>query len=560
MPAERSAPPPATLAKSWLVAITLAIFIVGAGVSRTATPLAGAHFDSPIYLYQAKRYAETELVQSYLRHAGDIAQQVRTHGWPASEAYPESFWRFMRFGHIALLGLALDEAGDPMQALARANLIWGLMLAAAVALVFPLSLALLRLLAYAATPARVTAAALSCLAWLASPIYRYLAANFLSETPALLLLSLGLLAWLEALNGRSRLLADLAGLCFAAVYVVRMESLWTAAAGAGLATLFALRGLPLAQLGRLVAVCATAGGTALALYAWASWPLTDPRLVGILRGVLIASRPTVEASYQALPVAGGLLWLGACAAPVQRDTRRLQIFGAALLLLVLLPRWNGLLAGTLQTRVLAEVLLPLAMLSTAGLAALLAPRTPLLRGLRVALSLALALCLLAVQPWTYAQIRALPGLWRIQSVKNLLVPASYERRVYEPAAIAAIARAVHGDGSRAILLRDATLPQEHLNLLRYFGAAYPHDADLALAPDVANPRSCSAAALAAQAAYEPVLFCTDYDADFLATARAQGWRLLALHETGAEGQSVALGRRVLVAGPYTLYALEPGAR
>ncbi len=546
----------------------VALLILGTLIAGTTVPLASSHFDSPIYLYQSKRYAETELAQSYLRHAEDIAEQVKTHRWPAGEGYPEAFWRFMRFGNIALLGGIIDSAADPLSGLERAGLAYGAMLAAAGALSFLLALALLALLGITPTRPLAAAAALSCLAWYASPIYRYLAGNFLSEAPALLLLSLGLLAWTCALLRQSVGLAAVAGVALACVYAIRMESLWTALVWAALATLFVARRLPFARLARLLAAGVCAGAGVFAIWAALTWPLIDPRLVTELRAVLIARRPDVEPVYQAAPVAGGLLWVGALASACSPQARRLRLFALALLPLVLLPRLNGLLAGTIHSRALAELMLPLLLLSTAGLAGVLAPRRhgasdrAAGRALRAGMAGAFVLLGLIVYPPSYALLHSTPGLWRVQSVKNLLVPAHYERHAYDTAAARALAAVLYARGTRSVLIRDTDIRQEHLNVVRYFGPAYPEDADLALTPDPTNPRTCAIANLDAAQPYEPVLFCSAYEPGFLDAARARGWRLLHLGPAGetAEIETAYAARPVLRAAPYTLSALVPAAR
>lgn len=544
--------------------IAVALLILGTLIAGTAVPLASSHFDSPIYLYHSKRYAETELAQSYLRHAEDIAEQVEMHRWPDTEGYPESFWRFMRFGNIAVLGGIIGSAADPLSGLELAGLAYGAMLAAAGALSFLLTLALLALLGIAPTRLLAAAAALSCLAWYASPIYRYLAGNFLSEAPALLLLSLGLLAWTCALLRQSAGLAAVAGVALVCVHTVRMESLWTALVFAALATLFVARRLPFVRLVRLLAVGVCAGAGVFAVWAALTWPLIDPRLVAELRAVLIARRPDVEPVYQAASVAGGLLWIGALASACSAQARRLRLFAFVLLALVLLPRANGLLAGTIHSRAMAELMLPLLLLSTVGLAAVLAPRRPAMSDLALRAGVAAAFVLggLVIHPASYALLHSAPGLWRLQGVKNLLVPAHYERNAYDTAAARALAAVLYARGTRSVLIRDTDIRQEHLNVVRYFGPAYPHDADLALTPDPTNPRTCTPAHLDAALSYEPVLFCSAYEPGFLDAARARGWRLLYLGPAGeaAEVESSYVARPVLRAARYTLSALVPAAR
>lgn len=78
--------------------------------------LEGMHWHVPIYLYQAKRFAETHYLLNYIHHAKEIAAQVDGH-WPADEAYSESYWRFLRLGHLAVLGSIVGLPGLSIQAI-----------------------------------------------------------------------------------------------------------------------------------------------------------------------------------------------------------------------------------------------------------------------------------------------------------------------------------------------------------------------------------------------------------------------------------------------------------
>lgn len=52
------------------------IFFLAAAIGFAKPPLQGVHWDSPIYLYQSKRFAETPLLDSYRQHAKEIRDHV----------------------------------------------------------------------------------------------------------------------------------------------------------------------------------------------------------------------------------------------------------------------------------------------------------------------------------------------------------------------------------------------------------------------------------------------------------------------------------------------------
>lgn len=66
-------------------------------VALSRVPLGDVHWDAPIYLYQAKRFAETQHLADIARNAEHIAAQV-AGAWPADERYSEAFWRSSRLG------------------------------------------------------------------------------------------------------------------------------------------------------------------------------------------------------------------------------------------------------------------------------------------------------------------------------------------------------------------------------------------------------------------------------------------------------------------------------
>jgi len=89
----------ANMARHVNAKLLLLLLLIALALAGAMRPMQAVHWDAPIYLYHAKRFAETHLVDSYRRHAESIAgQALGTHPLPPGEAYPESYWRFTRLG------------------------------------------------------------------------------------------------------------------------------------------------------------------------------------------------------------------------------------------------------------------------------------------------------------------------------------------------------------------------------------------------------------------------------------------------------------------------------
>jgi hypothetical protein len=100
--------------------ILVGLCIVALLLAAQKEPLEGVHWDAPIYLYQAKGFAETHYLINYIRHADEIADQIDGH-WPAGESYSESYWRFGRLGHIDILGTIVGFLGSTYQSIVTAT-------------------------------------------------------------------------------------------------------------------------------------------------------------------------------------------------------------------------------------------------------------------------------------------------------------------------------------------------------------------------------------------------------------------------------------------------------
>jgi len=486
-------------------------------------PLVGMHWDVPIYLYQAKRFAETHYLVNCAHHAAEVVAQMHGH-LPADESYSEAYWRFARLGHIAILGGVVGLFGSTLAATTVATWLYTLLLIGGMAFCF----ASVPIIGRTTDRARpwFAGAAISTLLFVLSDVYRYLSGNLVSEVLSICLLGAAVLALPHSVNTGRLPLAILSGVLAFASYTVRVESVWT-----WLAFLLAYavtRGSDGTQPIPWKPLMA-AGFAALGLYvAYAAifHPLVDPRHYLAFASSLTTKTSGGMPRYQLLFVAGGLLWVGALVCLRWLGQSGLVRFGWLWLAFSALP-WvpQTMLGGPCQTRMLTLLTPPLFLLSSTGWSFLLEQG-----GRRLLMVVApVSLCLAMVsQPVVYAWLHNIPGVWRIQSVRPFLFAPNYERLNYLPAEMAALSHAVYGTNEPTVLVSTPGIPQEFLNLIRYFGPSYSAGADLALVGDPTNTKSCDDKS---PAFGELVLFCQGYS-DPAALHRAR-YRLLFLRSAKA---------------------------
>ena len=473
-------------------------------VALSRVPLGDVHWDAPIYLYQAKRFAETQHLADIARNAEHIAAQV-AGAWPADESYSEAFWRSSRLGHIALLGVVVGAFGSTLAAIGIAT--WLFALALPLGLFAWCRVALLASRLIEPGSVAMTGLGLSALLYVLSDVYAYLSGNLVSELMSLGLSGAALWALLASMRGGGFALAVLSGLLAFAGYTMRVESVWT-----WLAFMFAY--LPYAASGQArthtLQRFMLAGAAALLcylVYAFAFHPLADPRhYLEVAASLSQRARGGVHA-VNLVFVVGGLLWVGALLALRWIAVSPVVRFGGLWFLVAGLPSWWVIAAGSeVQARMLVGLMPPLLLLSAAGWTFVLHHPRP--RVLRAALAIGVLLVLVS-RPVVYDWLVAQPGVWRIQRLGAALFVPRYERIDYAPREMAAISEQVFGrDSLPTILISAPGVTQEHLNLVRFFGPAYPASARLALAGDPTNPGRCEAKS---DAAYEPVLFCSGFD-------------------------------------------------
>lgn len=507
-------------------AILILLTLLALLFAAIEAPLEGMHWDVPIYLYQAKRFAETHFLANYIHHAAEIAAQVHGH-LPADEWFSEAYWRFARLGHIAVLGGIVSFFGSTLTAIVVATWLYTFFLIGGMAFCFFSVLMLGRTTDRARS--WFTGAAISTLLFLLSDIYGYLAGNLISEVLSIFLLGAAVLALLHSVNGKHLPLAILSGLLAFLSYTVRVESVWTwltfivayaVTRGGG-----GIQSVPWKQL-------LAAGFTALCcfvVYAAVFNPLVDPRHYLAFVSGLTTKEPGGVPGYQLLFVAGGLLWVGTFVCLRWMGRSGLVRLGWIWLALSALP-WlpQIMLGGPAQTRMMTLLIPPLFLLSSAGWSLLLEQRVRRLLKVVTAVSL----CLVMVsQPVVYAWLHEIPGIWRIQFARPFLFVPNYERLDYLPTEMAALSHTVINTNEPTVLISaPGASSQEHLNLIRFFGPSYQPDADLALVGDPTNRKGCDSQS---PTFGEPVLFCTGYASSAVQNAHRVRYRLLVLRRAEA---------------------------
>ena len=460
------------------------------------------HWDVPIYLYQAKRFAETYYLMNYIRHADEIAAQINGH-WPASEGYSESYWRFGRLGHIAILGTIVGFLGSSYQAIVTVTWLYNFLLVGGLTLIF---LSSVQIGSRAEPKYRwFVGAAVSMMLFLLSDIYRYLAGDLVSEVPAMLFVGASVFSLLRVFETKRLIFAVMSGLFAFLGYTMRMEGIWPwltfiiaylATRGAGIHP--SMPGKPILIAGLTAIGCYT-------VYAIVFSPLAYP-----WHG--LAFIKSMKGGYNGVPgyklifAAGGLLWIGALSSLVWLKQSSVLRLGWLWLVACALPAIPTLFFGAhSETRMLTMLIPPIFLLSAGGWAMLL--RKGLWHPKPVAM-IGLVFCLIFVsEPNFYIWLRNLPGGWRLQNIRAFLVVPNYERLNYLPQEMLALSNIVYTSSRPTVLICTQEIKLEYRNMIRFFGTSYPIDADLAMVVDPINPKKCEDSSPNLN---EPVVICNGY--------------------------------------------------
>ena len=482
-----------------LAAATIALVFIA------KPPLQGAHWDAPIYLQRGKIAAETPLLDSYRKHAGEIAAALPQYK-PGVVDTP--YWGFMRLGHTLLLGLVTAVTGANLTGLHVSTALYTLMFALTVATAALLAIRLLGLFAPDLPASAVRRGAfLSAGLYVASDIARYLAGNLVAEIPAMLLLTLAALLLVEATRSHRPALAMLSGVAAFGLFATKMELVW------GYIVFFLLYAFMFVRHAGPRAAWrpfASAAIVALALYGTYAWwfhPLADPRTFLMYARADQARPPNPVAPIKLWLVAGGLLWIGLLLGLWRGRGQPVWWYTLGWLGLVSLPYYDQLLhGGPAQARFFASTMIPLMVGSTLGWAGLLqnGMPTPAGKATRLALFFVIAALIGISHQDPYRWLSALPGGWRLQHVKAFLSPPPYERLDYPVDELETASRFLYGKKMPVVVVLDKDVPEEYSNIIAYFGPRLaPVDT---LAPGGDSWGNCGRKVLLP--ALETVMFCT----------------------------------------------------
>jgi hypothetical protein len=472
--------------------LALLLFVVA--LVNAWTPLQRSHWDAPIYLYNAKRFADTPWVASYIEHSESIASQVTSGQLPIGEGYSESYWRFTRLGHISLLGSLITVFGNDEAGIQAAVLIYALFFAAGILAAMLASRACAKLyLPVGEERQRLGQYILfAAFAYGLSGSYSYMAANLIAEIPALLCVALGFWSIIHAIQRYNRPWAAVSGLLAYISFAIMLESVWFF-----LALYLALwLAPPTEQSRRRIAILLFwAGGTAIAgfgLHSWLFGTLVSPSTVLAFLMRVNTVLPSSEAGRLTPLIATGLLWLAIPLALRSGWHTPLSRFAWLWFLLCLIPLIMKYTGGEIQTRMFALIVVPLILLGAIGFSSI--SKTLLNRPSHAYLTPIMVVVVLATfsiaHPLTYTYLRELPGLHRLQYVRAFLWPPAYEVKSYPLAELNLMANRLYSAQSPICLVIGPGVKQENLNLIRFFGPAYPRSASLAKESDPTNILPC----------------------------------------------------------------------
>lgn len=497
--------------------------------------LEGMHWDVPIYLYQAKRFAETHYFEDFVRDAWAIAAQV-SGGWPADEGYSEAFWRSVRLGHIALLGSVVNFFGSSLLAISVASWFFVLLLFAGVYLWVKVAEQLGR--AVEPTLDLSLGLAISVFILLVSDIYTYLTGNLVSEVPSLTLAAIAVVMLLRALQYNSVAFSVLSGILIFLSFTIKVESVWTWLSLIAAYVLRFSRDHDRRSKLQFFLIAGIAAFAAYAVYAFLLYPLPDPRLYIAFAASLTERAGVGVPAWQLLWVAGGGLWIGAMLALRWIKVSPLIQLGCLWLALSCLPSLSLVaLNSATQSRMLVACNAPLLLLSGAGWTMLCRSRgRALLQFGFWAILTYLVLSRAAVFNWLVQQ----PGVWRLQELRGAFLVPNYERVNYFPKEMERISLALYREKVRTTLIPGPEIPQEVLNMIRFFGPRYPADASLALVSDPTNLVPCEAKL---ENQLEPVRFCKGFADERALRAAVSSQRLL--HLRGVSSAAPAGSRELI---------------
>lgn len=556
----------------WMMVV---VFLIALFAHADLAPLEETHWDAPIYVQLSQRAAETHMLESYHEHAKEI--KLGPTG---------AHWYFTRIGHILLLGKVTQLFGSSEAALLAMQWIYRFFMALSVILCVGIGLRLVHLFR-SEKPNLIwwVSYAIAAVTYVVSDSYRGLQGHLVSEPPAFAVLALFALALLWAVERRSLIIGAFAGGLLFLLFFIRVDAVFPGV------TFLAVLVLALAISKKIDEISYIAVSALIALifyiiYAWWFSPLVNPK-------TLAAFSDAVKILFPGLPlrsliqivIAGGFLWVGAFAS-LARWRDPVVRFAIVWFVFALLPLGlRSLQGGEVQVRMAFFIALPLIILAGEGWSWILG-RLLYLKDIRpLAITIGLLL-LLAFTPYgkvvlslREAAINYLPldiqkhmfvsilKHGNVQSLPvyqdsrlGLLVRPMSERETYNYSHARKLAVILYGSNQPAYLIgpsmtsigqKPSLLP--FMGLIRYFGKAYPKNADLVLTSlHKATTEPCTSTV---PTALEPVVFCTALTSLEREQLFRKGISLFILSADGYPMPEMPLAhlKMRLLIHPYTLY-------
>ncbi|MCC8997520.1 MAG: hypothetical protein LM517_10855 [Nitrosomonas sp.] len=342
--------------------VVIVLFFLGIFFHSDLAPLEETHWDSPIYLQLSKQAAETNVLADYHLYAQDI---------PLG-AGDGAHWYFMRIGHVLILGEITRILGNNESALIAMQWLYRIFMALGLALAVILSHQLIKLFEDSRADKNTSDSfgyigyAIAALSYIASDSYRGLQGHFISEPPAFLVLVLFAITLLKAVERRSVLIGTFSGILLFLLFFVRVDAILPGVTFLFLMFLTLLILKKFNALPAFIATCLSSFALYL-LFAWWFHPLVNPQVL------LEFSSSAKEVFFSAplksvfsIAIAGGLLWVGACAGAMQWR-KPVILFALVWLLLTLLPLLIDAFSGrAIQSRMAFHIVLPLLILAGEG--------------------------------------------------------------------------------------------------------------------------------------------------------------------------------------------------
>jgi hypothetical protein len=462
-------------------------------------PLSDAHWDSSIYLYKARAFAEGGFLDAFRDGAFELHEAV------LQGVYPTPYWSFVRLGHIALMGTIVAFTGPTLQSISVLTWVYRALLAFGLLLSVLLTVSTIRVLRPTDSGTRIhVAVAVSLLLYLASSIATYLSGNLVSEVPAIALLSLSAWSLVKAWKDRSPGHAVVSGIAAFMLYVVRMESIWIYLALLAAVAWHLLRSKSRGEFGWTSLMISALTAAALFLvYSWIFFPLTDPRLALAFSEATaryfasLGSDPAGGSPFrisQQLVAGGGLLWVGFALGLPSATTNRAYQLGLLWLLLSLVPVGIATANGVnTQTRMYATFTPVLFLLSALGWSRVISTSSDnRLTSRTILLLLACSFLVLISHPVSFSILRTLPGMWRLQFVRDYLVPAPHESIDYHLPELVSLESAIAKARQPFVLLASPEMQRaDDIMLIQYlYGTTCSSEQELCSAMgrmDARNP-------------------------------------------------------------------------